>query len=311
VLGVAGESGSGKSTLAYAITRLHKPPAEISEGQILYTKADGSVIDVLTLGEEELRQFRWEELSIVFQSAMNSLNPIMTVGEQIEDALIAHRPSMTKQERAARVIELLSLVGIRSDRVKAYPHELSGGMRQRAMIAIGLALDPEVIVMDEPTTALDVVIQRQIVEKIMELKDQLGFSVIFITHDLSLLIELSDTIAVMYAGRVVEMASADEFYRNPAHPYSRGLLGSFPTLGGEKRELTGIPGAPPDLRNLPSGCAFAPRCPLVHERCVEAIPALVALPMPTTRAPRPTEARCVLYDEVEHVPLEKVAEVLG
>lgn len=309
VLGIAGESGSGKSTLAYAITRLHKPPAEISQGQILYTKADGEVVDVLLLSEEELREFRWEELSIVFQSAMNSLNPIMTIGEQIDDAIQAHR-SMSPSDRAARVIELLSLVGIRSDRVNAYPHELSGGMRQRAMIAIGLALDPEVIVMDEPTTALDVVIQRQIVEKIMELKDQLGFAVIFITHDLSLLIELSDTIAVMYAGRIVELASADEFYHNPSHPYSRGLLGSFPTLGGEKRDLTGIPGAPPDLRNLPSGCAFAPRCPLVQASCHTAMPPLFELPLAATKAPRPTEVRCVLY-ESDAVALEATVGVNG
>ncbi|GAA1935699.1 dipeptide/oligopeptide/nickel ABC transporter permease/ATP-binding protein [Microbacterium aoyamense] len=294
VIGIAGESGSGKSTLAYAITRLHKPPASITAGQLLYTRADGTVVDVLGLSEEELRRFRWEELSIVFQSAMNALNPIMKIGEQIDDVLRAHRPDMPEADRKARVIELLDLVGIREDRVNAYPHELSGGMRQRAMIAIGLALDPEVIVMDEPTTALDVVIQRQIVEKIMELKDRLGFAVIFITHDLSLLIELSDTIAVMYAGRIVEIAEAQEFYRRPAHPYSRGLLGSFPTLGGERRELTGIPGSPPDLRALPSGCAFAPRCPLVQDRCRVAMPPLTKVAVEIGM--RPTEARCVIYE---------------
>ncbi|MFD4958850.1 dipeptide/oligopeptide/nickel ABC transporter permease/ATP-binding protein [Microbacterium sp. NPDC058389] len=294
VIGIAGESGSGKSTLAYAITRLHEPPAAITAGQLLYTRADGEVVDVLQLGDEELRQFRWEELSIVFQSAMNALNPIMRIGEQIDDTLKVHRPAMTPQERAARILELLALVGIREDRVGAYPHELSGGMRQRAMIAIGLALDPEVIVMDEPTTALDVVIQRQIVEKIMELKDRLGFAVIFITHDLSLLIELSDTIAVMYAGRIVEIAEAQEFYRRPAHPYSRGLLGSFPTLGGERRELTGIPGSPPDLRALPTGCSFAPRCPLAQEACRTAMPPLLTIP--STDVARPTQARCVVYE---------------
>lgn len=305
VIGIAGESGSGKSTLAYAITRLHKPPASISGGQILYTKADGEVVDVLAMDEDELRRFRWEELSIVFQSAMNALNPIMRVGDQIDDVLRAHRPNMTPAERKARVIELLALVGIREDRVGAYPHELSGGMRQRAMIAIGLALDPEVIVMDEPTTALDVVIQRQIVDKIMELKDRLGFAVIFITHDLSLLIELSDTIAVMYAGRIVEIAEAQEFYRRPAHPYSRGLLGSFPTLGGDRRELTGIPGSPPDLRALPPGCSFAPRCPLVQPRCEEAMPPLYVLP--TKGQLRSTEARCVIYDGE---PAEAMAEAI-
>lgn len=277
VLGIAGESGSGKSTLAYAITRLHKPPALISDGEITYTKADGSKLDILGLSEKELREFRWEELSIVFQSAMNALNPILPIGKQIDDVLRAHRPSMRSAERVEKITELFAVVGIQKDRVNAYPHELSGGMRQRAMIAIGLALDPEIIVMDEPTTALDVVIQRQIVEKIMELKDRLGFSVIFITHDISLLIELSDTIAIMYAGRIVEVAAAEDFYRNPRHPYSRGLLESFPNLSGTKRELIGIPGAPPDLRKLPIGCAFAARCPAVSDACLTRVPPLFQL----------------------------------
>jgi peptide/nickel transport system permease protein len=296
VLGIAGESGSGKSTLAYAITRLHKPPAQISSGEMIYTRADGSTVDILSLGESELRDFRWEELSIVFQSAMHALNPILRVGEQIEDAIQAHRPGMSGQQRAARVIELLGLVGIQADRVGAYPHELSGGMRQRAMIAVGLALDPEIIVMDEPTTALDVVIQRQIVEKIMELKDKLGFSVIFITHDLSLLIELSDTIAVMYGGKIVEMSSAADFYSRPQHPYSQGLLASFPTLNGPKRELTGIPGAPPDLRHLPSGCAFNPRCPLAFDECTTVVPRLYQITSPSGDT---SEAACLLYETVE------------
>ncbi|GAA1449195.1 dipeptide/oligopeptide/nickel ABC transporter permease/ATP-binding protein [Leifsonia poae] len=294
VLGIAGESGSGKSTLAYAITRLHKPPAQISGGEMLYTNADGTKTDILSMSDSELRDFRWEELSIVFQSAMHALNPILTIGAQLDDSLRAHRPDMTKQERAARVIELLGLVGIQTDRVNAYPHELSGGMRQRAMIAVGLALDPEIIVMDEPTTALDVVIQRQIIEKIIELKERLGFSVIFITHDLSLLIELSDTIAVMYAGRVVELADAKEFYRNPRHPYSQGLLASFPTLSGPKHELTGIPGSPPDLRRLPAGCAFADRCPLAFDRCTTVVPPLIPLAGPAEW--RQPEAACLLYE---------------
>jgi peptide/nickel transport system permease protein len=293
VLGIAGESGSGKSTLAYAITRLHKPPAQISGGEMIYTRADGSTVDILSLNERELRDFRWEELSIVFQSAMHALNPILRVGEQIEDAIRAHRPGMSAQQRAARVIELLALVGIQADRIGAYPHELSGGMRQRAMIAVGLALDPEIIVMDEPTTALDVVIQRQIVEKIMELKDKLGFSVIFITHDLSLLIELSDTIAVMYGGKIVEMSAAEDFYRNPQHPYSQGLLASFPTLNGPKRELTGIQGAPPDLRKLPTGCAFNPRCPLAFDKCTAVIPRLYQIESPSGGT---STAACLLYE---------------
>jgi len=287
VLGIAGESGSGKSTLAYAIARMHKPPAQISDGRIIYTNPDGSTVDVLGMTDAELREFRWEELSIVLQSAMHALNPILRIGVQIEDVIIAHRPQMSSQERAARILELLAIVGIPADRANSYPHELSGGMRQRAMIAVGLALDPEIIVMDEPTTALDVVIQRQIIEKIVELKDELGFSVIFITHDLSLLIELSDTIAVMYGGKIVEKAAADEFYRNAQHPYSRGLLNSFPTLGGPKRELTGIPGSPPDLRRLPDGCAFQPRCPVAVDACRSTMPPLYRIGS--------SEAACLLY----------------
>ncbi|WP_425559069.1 ABC transporter ATP-binding protein, partial [Kutzneria kofuensis] len=299
VLGIAGESGSGKSTLAYAITRLHKPPAEIPQGEIRYTNADGSTVDVLAMDDEELRAFRWEELSIVFQSAMHALNPIMRIGEQIEDALVAHRPGSTAPERAARVVELLGIVGIPADRASSYPHELSGGMRQRAMIAVGLALDPEIIVMDEPTTALDVVIQRQIIDKIMELKDRLGFSVVFITHDLSLLIEMSDTIAVMYGGKIVEMAAAEDFHERPQHPYSRGLLESFPTLSGPKKELTGIPGSPPDLRRLPSGCSFRPRCPVAFDACAEHEPRLYQIGS--------SAAACLLYSDDHAVKMGESA----
>ncbi|HEX4721794.1 MAG TPA: dipeptide/oligopeptide/nickel ABC transporter permease/ATP-binding protein [Pseudonocardiaceae bacterium] len=296
VLGIAGESGSGKSTLAYAITRLHKPPTEIPRGEILYTNPDGSTVDVLDMQPAELRAFRWEELSIVFQSAMHALNPVMRIGEQIEDVIRAHRPAMSLPDRAARIVELLDIVGIPADRAGSFPHELSGGMRQRAMIAVGLALDPEIIVMDEPTTALDVVIQRQILDKIVEIKDTLGFSVVFITHDLSLLIELSDTIAVMYGGKIVELGAADDFYRQPRHPYSQGLLASFPTLGGPMRELTGIPGAPPDLRRLPTGCAFRPRCPLVLPECATVEPPLYRIGEPDTGT---SLAACLRYASAE------------
>ncbi|GIH15936.1 dipeptide/oligopeptide/nickel ABC transporter permease/ATP-binding protein [Rugosimonospora africana] len=308
VLGIAGESGSGKSTLAYAITRLHESAAEIPTGQILYTAADGKRTDILRMSDRELTDFRWEELAIVFQSAMNALNPILKIGVQIEDAIAAHRPSMSERQRRERVAELLTMVGISTDRTTAYPHELSGGMRQRVMIAIALALNPEIIVMDEPTTALDVVIQRQIIDQIMELKDRLGFSVIFITHDLSMLIELADEIAIMYAGRIVEQASAQDFYRAPSHPYSRGLIGSFPTLSGSKRELTGIVGSPPDLRALPTGCSFSPRCPSVTDECRVREPLLLPLPRvgePTTPAVDATSpgtrVACLLYQNSEPV----------
>ncbi|HEU5388630.1 MAG TPA: dipeptide/oligopeptide/nickel ABC transporter permease/ATP-binding protein [Streptosporangiaceae bacterium] len=289
VLGIAGESGSGKSTLARTVTRLLRPPAAITGGEMIYTSRSGQQIDITGLSGAELRKFRWEEISIVFQSAMNALNPVLTLGAQVDDVLHAHRPQLKKVERAARTRELLQLVGISPDRAGAYPHELSGGMRQRAMIAMGLALDPEIIVMDEPTTALDVVIQRQVIETIGRLKDRLGFSVIFITHDLSLLIELCDTIAIMYAGQIVELAPADQLYRHPQHPYSQGLLGSFPTLTGPRRSLTGVPGYPPDLRRRPPGCQFQPRCPKAFDRCTETIPLLARR--------EDAEVACFLYDK--------------
>ena len=300
ILGIAGESGSGKSTLARTITRLLRPPAEIVSGEMTYTSRDGGQFEIGGLSDRELRQFRWEEISIVFQSAMNALNPVLTLGTQIDDVLRAHRPDMRKVQRAARVRDLLSMVGISPDRAGAYPHELSGGMRQRAMIAMGLALDPEIVVMDEPTTALDVVIQRQVIETIRGLKDTLGFSVIFITHDLSLLIELCDTIAIMYAGRIVELATADQLYRRPLHPYSQGLLGSFPTLTGPRRKLAGVPGYPPDMRRLPAGCSFQPRCPRALADCAETRPVLLT---PRVAGP-PAQVACLLYDEDRGDPVQ-------
>ena len=277
VLGIAGESGSGKSTLAYAITRLLKAPARATGGQIIYRTKDGTAVDVLALSGEELRAFRWDTLSIVFQSAMNALNPVLSLRAQITDVLTTHRPGMRRPGQAARVTDLLRLVGIPEDRATAYPHELSGGMRQRVMIAIALALDPEVIVLDEPTTALDTVIQREIVSQLAALREKLGFSIVFITHDLSLLVEMSDTIAVMYAGRVVETGPAEEFYRNPKHPYSKALMECFPTLSGPRKQLMGIPGSPPDLRELPAGCPFQPRCAHAFDGCTEQRPVLLPL----------------------------------
>ncbi|MCX4446641.1 MULTISPECIES: ABC transporter ATP-binding protein [unclassified Streptomyces] len=274
VLGLAGESGSGKSTLAYAVTRLLSPPGVITGGQVHYHQRDGQALDLLALSAAELRAFRWQELSIVFQGAMNSLNPVYTVHNQLTDVLQAHRPEMRKAERTARARELLSLVGISPDRLGAYPHQLSGGMRQRVMIAMALALEPEIVIMDEPTTALDVVMQRQILRQLVRLREELGFSVVFITHDISLLIEFSDRIAIMYGGRIVEQAGASEIYRDPRHPYSAGLLHSFPALHGPRRELSGIPGSPPHLSAMPSGCAFHPRCAKKVEGCDTHVPVL-------------------------------------
>ena len=306
ILGLAGESGSGKSTLAYAITRLLRPPAMITGGEILYYprasrdeketshvtltrlskrgnqeyKKNGGEeqsMDLLQLSQAQLRDMRWDELAIVFQSAMNALNPVMTVGAQIMDVLRTHRPNMGPDSRKQRAIELLQLVGIAPDRLRSYPHELSGGMRQRAIIAIALALSPEILIMDEPTTALDVVVQREILTEIMRLREKLGFSVIFITHDLSLLLELADNVAIMYAGRIVEKASRRDLYLHPYHPYSYGLLNSFPSMHGPRRKMSGIPGSPPDLRAAPPGCAFHPRCPLAFDTCRTVLPALRSL----------------------------------
>ncbi|MFI9597492.1 ABC transporter ATP-binding protein [Nonomuraea sp. NPDC052265] len=288
ILGLAGESGSGKSTLAGAVARLLRPPASITSGSVVYRRQDGSAVDVLALGGNELRAFRWKELAVVFQSAMNSLNPVLTVGAQIDDVLRIHAPRMSRNERTERSVELLQRVGISADRRRSYPHELSGGMRQRAAIAIALALNPEIIIMDEPTTALDVVVQRDILAEIRALREEYGFAVVFITHDLSLLMEISDRIAIMYAGRVVETGTAKALHRAPRHPYTLGLLRSFPRLRGPREELLGIPGTPPDLRSPPPGCAFHPRCPMAVGECSETLPVL--------RAEADGEVACLLHD---------------
>jgi oligopeptide/dipeptide ABC transporter ATP-binding protein len=274
VLGLAGESGCGKSTLAYAATRLLSPPGVITGGRVLFTRPDGERVDLLDLNEPALRALRWRDVAIVFQGAMNSLNPVHRLSVQLTDAIRAHRPELPRAALAERATELVELVGISADRLRAFPHQLSGGMRQRAMIAMALALEPQVLIMDEPTTALDVVMQRQIVEQITQLRDRLGFAVIFITHDVSLLIEIADRIAIMYAGEIVEEGTAHEVYRRPRHPYTRGLLTSFPPLHGPRRALGGIAGSPPDLQRLPPGCAFADRCAFAFDRCRTEAPAL-------------------------------------
>ncbi|GAB2945062.1 ABC transporter ATP-binding protein [Nonomuraea fastidiosa] len=288
ILGLAGESGSGKSTMANAVARLLRPPATVTSGTVTYRRQDGTAVDVLSLGKNELRAFRWKELAVVFQSAMNSLNPVSTVGAQIDDVLRIHAPGMSRAERTERAVELLQRVGISADRRRSYPHELSGGMRQRAAIAIALALNPEIIIMDEPTTALDVVVQRDILAEIRALREEYGFAVVFITHDLSLLMEISDRIAIMYAGRVVETGTAKALHRAPRHPYTLGLLRSFPRLRGPREELLGIPGTPPDLRTLPPGCAFHPRCAKAMEECSQTLPVL--------RSEADGEVACLLND---------------
>jgi peptide/nickel transport system ATP-binding protein len=299
VLGLAGESGSGKSTLAYAVTRLLRPPGVITGGEAWFHSATDGEVDLLAADAEQLRRLRWSEIAVVFQSAMHALNPVYTIGRQLTDVFEVHRRELGRSARRAKAVELLKMVGITADRLGSYPHELSGGMRQRVMIAMALALEPRVVIMDEPTTALDVVTQREILAELIALRDRLGFAVLFITHDLSLLIELADTIAVMYAGRLVERAPAASLFRAPRHPYTQGLVNSFPSLHGEWRRMTGIPGSPPDLRRVPAGCPFHPRCPHAFDRCHTDEPLLLEL--------GPGRAAACWLHETGHTPPTELA----
>ena len=274
VLGIAGESGCGKSTLAYALTRMLKPPARHTSGAITFYPAAGAPVDVLALQGEGLREFRWNKIAMVFQSAMNALNPVTSLARQFDDIFEAHRPETDRAARRARARELLDMVGIDPGRIHAFPHELSGGMRQRVMIAMALALEPEIVIMDEPTTALDVVVQREILDEIERLREELGFSVIFITHDLSLLLEVSDRLAVMYAGEVIERAPSELVAvgaRAPVHARPA------PVLPGHARCAAGTARSarpPPDLRTDLAGCPFLPRCGYGFGPCQDVHPVL-------------------------------------
>jgi peptide/nickel transport system ATP-binding protein len=270
VVGLAGESGSGKSTVAHAILRILRPPAVITGGQALFAGRD-----TLEMSDEELRRFRWQNISIVFQSAMNSLNPVMRVRDQLLDVM--QEQGIPKPQALSRARTLFKMVGIDPVRLEAYPHELSGGMRQRVVIAISLALSPDMLIMDEPTTALDVLVQKDILQQIATLREKLGFAILFITHDLSLLVEFSTRILIMYAGSIVEQAPAHELFQSPLHPYTMGLMNSFPSITGKKRRLSGIPGSPPDLLTPPPGCPFHPRCPKAMAVCSQTPPATKAV----------------------------------
>jgi peptide/nickel transport system ATP-binding protein len=254
-LGLAGESGCGKSTIAYSLMRLHRPPALISSGSI---HLDGE--DILAMPERELQMFRWNDISMVFQSAMNCLNPVVTLEKQFFEIFKYHGITSNKKEARIKAEELLSIVGIPAERLKDYPHQFSGGMRQRAVIAMALALKPKLLILDEPTTALDTVVQRDILKRIYELKKEFNFSILFITHDISLMMEFCDTIAIMYAGKIVEQAPASKILHNPSHPYTYGLKNSFPSLKGEIKYMEGIPGSPLNLNCIPKGCRFQDRC---------------------------------------------------
>jgi peptide/nickel transport system ATP-binding protein len=269
MLGLVGESGCGKTTLMLALLRLLPEAGRIVGGQI-----DFQGRDLLTLSEQQMGQVRWKEISIVFQGAMNALNPVRTVGDQIAEALVRHGMASNRKAAAPRVSELLELVGIGANRRNQYPHQYSGGMRQRAMIAMALACNPQVVIADEPTTALDVMIQAQILELLDTLRHRLGLSVILVTHDLGVVAEVCDTVLVMYGGVDAEYAAVDTIFNDPQHPYTQRLLHAFPDLTRPDEALVSIPGYPPRLDALPPGCRFAPRCPAAFERCHVEAPAL-------------------------------------
>jgi peptide/nickel transport system ATP-binding protein len=276
-LALIGESGSGKTTLSLALIRLLSRSAQVSKGAITYRRRDGKETAVLALSADNLRRFRWKECAMVFQSALNSLNPVLKVWDQMYDTVKVHG-AMSKEAARARALELLRLVQLDAERVlNSYPHELSGGMRQRVLIAMALLLDPQVLILDEPTTALDILTQRSIIDLLRRLKAELGFATLFISHDLSLAAELADRVATMYAGQIVEMGEVrDTFYR-PRHPYTLGLMQAVPSLTASDSEMTSIPGSPPDLIDLPSGCKFHPRCTYATEQCQETEPGLFAV----------------------------------
>lgn len=269
LMGLVGESGCGKTTLMMAVNRLLPSAGQIVGGKVLFHS-----VDMASATEEQLADLRWSGISIIFQGAMNALNPVRTVGDQIAEAIKKHVPVESEAQLDARVVELLDLVGITAEHKDHYPHQYSGGMRQRAMIAMALSCSPQVVVADEPTTALDVMIQAQILELLDELRRKLGLAVIFVTHDLGVVAEMCDTVLVMYGGVTAEYADVDTIYNKPRHPYTQELLKAFPDLSNPEKRLTSIPGYPPKLDDLPAGCRFAPRCPLAFDRCKTDLPRL-------------------------------------
>jgi len=277
-VGVVGESGCGKSTLLFAIAQLLSSPAAITGGSVLFHGQN-----LVVMNDKALAPLRWRDYSVVMQSAMNALNPVKSIGSQFQDAISAH-DEILADDRSA---EVLRLVGIDPIHLKSYPHQLSGGMRQRAMIAMALLFMPDLIIMDEPTSALDVVAQRSLMMQIKKLQQQLGFAVIFVTHDMSLVSHFSEQLLVMYAGQVVELGATRAVFDNAAHPYSKGLLDAFPSIRGPKVALTGIPGSPPDLAHPPTGCRFHPRCPVAFDDCPRIEPELYQV--------GDVQARCLLH----------------
>jgi len=291
MLGIVGESGCGKTTLMLALLRLLAATGRIVNGEIVFKEQD-----LLDLTEKEMAGVRWKDISMIFQGAMNALNPVHRVGDQIAEVICHHYPGSEKSVDA-RVADLLEMVGISPERKNQYPHQFSGGMRQRAMIAMALACNPDIVIADEPTTALDVMIQAQILQLLRDLQQKLGLSVLFVTHNLGVVAEICDTVLVMYGGVVAEYADVDTIYNHPQHPYTQELLKSFPNLSnlGDRR-LNAIPGYPPRLDALPPGCRFAPRCPAVFNRCHIAPPPLFRVTERQTHADIPHWASCYLLE---------------
>jgi peptide/nickel transport system ATP-binding protein len=273
-----GESGSGKSTLGLALLRLLVRTARVSKGRALFRASDGEILDLFSLNKHELRDFRWQECAMVFQAALNSLNPVLKVGDHFIETARAHGEKDDRKTRA-RALELLRMVQLDGERVYgSYPHELSGGMRQRVSIALSLLLEPQLIILDEPTTALDILTQRAIIDVIRSLRQRIKFTMLFISHDLSLAAELADRVATMYAGELVEVGNVRDVFYNPKHPYTVGLLNAVPPIvGDEFTPLTAIPGSTPNLLAIPSGCPFHPRCPYATDLCTRQVPPLFAV----------------------------------
>ncbi len=272
-LGLAGESGCGKTTIALSLLRILPPEGKIIGGKIIL---DGT--DILQLNEDKMRnEVRWKKISLVFQGAMNAMNPIMRVKDQIIEAIKLHEPNVSKNEAEERVNKLFELVGIEPSRAENYPFEFSGGMRQRAMIAMAISCNPELLIADEPGTALDVIVQAQILKLLEELKVKLGMSLILISHDLSLIAEICEKTAIMYAGNMVEIGDSVSIFKNPQHPYTVGLISSFPNIKSKKMKMISIPGSPPDLLDPPPGCRFHPRCKYALEICRKNNPELTAI----------------------------------
>lgn len=272
-LAFIGESGCGKSTLNLGLIRLLPKTASIDSGSVLYTRRDGTTIDVLKLNKQELRRFLWAECSMVFQGALNSLNPVIRISDMVYDTAEAH--GMSRREATRRTFELFEQVRLDPARVfRAYPHELSGGMRQRVLLALSLLLRPQIVIMDEPTTAVDILTQRSILDVLQQMRQELNFSTIFISHDLAVAAEIADRIATMYAGEIVELGPVNEVFYHPRHAYTLSLLNAAPRLSTGAEELSSIPGSPPDLIHPPGGCKFHPRCSFATEVCHRDLPVL-------------------------------------